>query len=757
MLELPAVTLCCVDTANPDLALRALRLSASRVRFGRALFLTDRQHDCPGIEVRRVPTLASRAAYSQFVLKELRAHIDTDYVLLTQWDGYVVHPDAWRDDFLGCDYLGAKWSWHDASQSVGNGGFSLRSRKLLDALQDPRIELSGPEDETICRTFRPLLEREHGIVFGSEALADAFAFEASYPLGRPFGFHGLFNFCRFMAAEEIAGLARGFTPEIARSPQLLQLGRNCASLGQWRAAEAIFRRIVSDDPAHAEAAAQLALAAGHAAGSAPAGRNDPCPCGSGKRYKHCHGAAGRAPSPSAAQDGAQKLRTALALHERGDADSALALYREVLAQQPDDAVAGHFVGVIHYQRGNVAAALPLLERSVAQQPNEPEFRNNLGLALFAADREAEAVAQYRAVLALKPDHAVAWNNLGIVLQAQNETSAAIEAFRHALALKGDFVRARWNLALSLLLDRQFVEGWREYEVRLAIPELGGGRESLPGRSWEGEDLSGRTLLLHVEQGLGDSVQFARYATPIAARGVTCVIRCPRALAPLLETVPGVAGVSVESDPLPSYDAHLPLLSAARILGTTPETIPAHGPYIAVQESRRAAARSTLARGASGLRVGLCWAGSPANSNDRNRSLPLATLAPLLDVPGIAWFSLQAGEAAGQLATTAGAGRIVPLPEGPALIDTTALIAELDLTVTVDTAIAHLAGALAKPAWVLLPYAPDWRWQLGRDDSPWYPGLRLFRQPRARDWRSVIERVRGELQARVRMNRPGSRS
>src|SRR5215813_443474 len=455
MLDLPGVTLCCADTAHPDLALRALRISASRARFGRTLFLTDRSTESPEVEVRSISTLVSRAAYSQFVLKDLAAHIDTPHVLLIQWDGYVVHPDTWREEFLACDYLGAKWSWHDSAQSVGNGGFSLRSRKLLAALQDPRIELCGPEDETICRAFRPLLEREHGIVFGTEALADAFAFEASYPLGRPFGFHGLFNFCRFMSDEEIAGLARAFTPEIARSPQLLQLGRNCAALGHCRAAEAIFRRILREDPEHAEAAAQLSIATGNASSSPQLGRNDPCPCGSGRRYKHCHGATETLEPASTVPDGARKLLDAIAIHERGDLDTALALYREVLAERPDSTVAQHFVGVIHYQRGNLGEALPLLEHSVAQNGSEPEFRNNLGLALFAADREAEAIAQYRAAIALKEDHAVAWNNLGIALQSQNEPGAAIDAFRRALALKTDFARARWNLALALLLDGRF--------------------------------------------------------------------------------------------------------------------------------------------------------------------------------------------------------------------------------------------------------------------------------------------------------------
>jgi Flp pilus assembly protein TadD len=746
MLDLPRVTLCCVDTANHELALRALRLSASRARFARALFLTDRAYEAPGIEVRRIATLASRDAYSQFVLKELGAHVGTDHVLLIQWDGYVAHPDAWREAFLACDYLGAKWSWHDGQESVGNGGFSLRSRKLLAALQDSRIRLSGPEDETICRAFRPLLEAEHGIVFGSEALADAFAFEASLPLGRPFGFHGLFNFCRFMPPAEIVELTRWFTPEIARSPQFLQLGRNCVALGQWQAAEAIFRRILAEDPGHAEAAAQLAVAGRNAAVTAPAGRNDPCPCGSGKRYKHCHGAPrGRPPANSADT----RLQSAIAAHQRGDTGAALRLYRQVLAAQPDDPVAQHFVGVIQYQRGDLGQALPLLERSVAQKPDEPEFRNNLGLALLAADREAEAIAQYRAALALAPEHPVAWNNLGLALQARNEISPAIDAFRRALAIDPGFVRARWNLALALLLDTRFGEGWREYDARLAIRELGGARHAPSGPMWIGEDLFGRTLLLQVEQGLGDTLQFVRYAQSIAARGIRCVVRCPRALVPLVETVPGVAAASPEDEPLPDYDAHLPLLSAPRVLGTLAETIPATVPYVTIPDSRLAAARATLVRAGARHSIGLCWAGSPANSNDRNRSLSLTVLAPLLELPGMGFFSLQAGEASRQLATTAAAREVVPLPEGIALADTAALIAELDLVVTVDTAIAHLAGALARPAWVLLPFAPDWRWQLGRDDSPWYPSLRLFRQPRPRDWGSVIERVREELGALAR--------
>ena len=172
------------------------------------------------------------------------------------------------------------------------------------------------------------------------------------------------------------------------------------------------------------------------------------------------------------------------------------------------------------------------------------------------------------------------------------------------------------------------------------------------------------------------------------------------------------------------------------------------PYIAVSEVKRAAARAMLAQAGAAPRIGLCWAGSAAHGNDRNRSLPLAALAPLFAVPGIAWFSLQQGKAAAQIAAGSAAERLVPLPADSALVDTAALIGELDLIITVDTSIAHLAGALARPTWVLLPFAPDWRWQLGRDDSPWYPTLRLFRQPRPRDWQSVVERLQARLLSRA---------
>src|SRR4030095_9674129 len=262
MLDLPGVTLVCIDTANHALALRALAQSCAAIRFARVLFLTDAVPDgvaaLDNVEIAAVAPITSRDAYSNFVLKNFLPFVDTAHVLLIQWDGYVINPGAWDAAFLEYDYLGAKWFWHRDGMRVGNGGFSLRSRRLLEALRDPRIELVEAEDTTIGRTFRPLLEHEYAIRFGSEALADRFAFEAAYPIGKPFGFHGLFNFCRTVPAAEIAALASGFSDAIARSPQLAQLARNCAALGMWNAVAAIARRMLAARPDNNEARSLLA-------------------------------------------------------------------------------------------------------------------------------------------------------------------------------------------------------------------------------------------------------------------------------------------------------------------------------------------------------------------------------------------------------------------------------------------------------------------------------------------------------------------
>jgi len=756
MLELPEVTLCCIDTEQPALALRALVRSREGIRFARTLLLTDALPSAlarpGGIDVTPVSGIHSRDAYSQFVLKSLLPHVATAHVLLVHWDGYVVNPEAWEPAFLACDYIGAEWFWHDDGMRVGNGGFSLRSRRLLEALQDPRIALVEAEDKTIARTFRPLLERDYGIRYADKALADRFSFEAAYPIGRPFGFHGLCNFCRTVPPAEIAALAPQFSDAIARSPQLLQLLRNCGALAQWNAVIAIARRILAAAPGHAEAAAMLETGLRQAAAPQATGRNDPCPCGSGKRYKQCHGAhagVASAAAPAGPPDPDALVRDALALHQRGDLDSAERVYRAALAAAPAHPIATHYLGVVLYQRNRLDEAMPLLESAVAAVPQEPEFHNNLGLALAAADRGDDAIAAYRRVLELKSDHAVARNNLGLALQAANRLPEAIAEFRGAVALAPGFAQAHWNLSLALLASGEFAEGWREYEWRLSIPELVKDARTFASPRWDGVLRPGLTLLLAAEQGLGDALQFVRFATLLARRGVRVVVAAPAPLVGLVATVPGVSGVVGPADPVPPHDAHIPLLSLGGVLSIGPEAIPAAVPYVAVDAARRAEAEAALEPHSGRLKAGLAWAGNKAHANDRRRSIALAALAPLLDAGAIAWFSLQPLENDADTAGVPTASALVRLPLRRDFDGTAALVAGLDLVITVDTSIAHLAGALAKPVWILLPFAPDWRWQLARADSPWYPTARLFRQPRTGDWSDVIRDVAAALRRHAR--------
>ena len=755
MLSLTDVTLLAIDTANHALCVRALDRSMAEIRFARTVFVTDAipagVRVAPDIEIARIAPLRSREAYSQFVLKSLCDFVDTSHVLIVQWDGYVLNPQAWDPALLDTDYVGAKWFWYGDGHTVGNGGFSLRSRRLLDALQDPRIQLTEAEDITIGRAFRDLLEREHAIRFASEAQADRFAFEAAYPIGTPFGFHGLFNFARVVPAAEITALAPGVSDAIARSPQLAQLTRNCAALGYWSAVEALAARRVAAAPEDAEARALLEQARANAARGPTVGRNDPCPCGSGKRYKHCHGAVGgagaapRAPSPTEATSDAMALvRAGMAAHQRGDLVTAQRNYETVLRAQPGDAMAMHYLGVLAYQRNDIATALPLLEQSARTVPGEAEFHNNLGLALAAADRLEDAIASYERAVTLRPEHAGAWSNLGLARTARNELAAAAAALRRAIALQPDLAAAHWNLALALLGQRDFAGGWPEYEWRLRIAEFRADHAPSPAPRWNGEPLAGQRLLVVAEQGLGDALHFIRYATDLARRGAIVVARVPGKLARLVATVPGVAEVNAREDAPAHADYQLPLMSVPGMLGVSDDDPPARVPYLAVGAAlRETAARDIRGHAAGRATVGLAWAGAQRNTNDRRRSTTLRTLAPLLAHTGVTWFSLQHDddEAAAEVPEAQALAR---LPQRIDFDGMAAMIDALDLVVTVDTSVAHVAGALGKPVWILLPFAADWRWGVSHTSSRWYPTARLFRQRAPGDWDDVVERVAAAL-------------
>jgi hypothetical protein len=329
----------------------------------------------------------------------------------------------------------------------------------------------------------------------------------------------------------------------------------------------------------------------------------------------------------------------------------------------------------------------------------------------------------------------------------NRVAEAIAAYRDALSVDPAFAHAHWNLALALLANGDFAEGWREYEWRLRLPELGGRAQPLPLPRWHGEDLRRKTLLLTTEQGVGDALQFVRFAAAIAARGVRVVVQSPASLRPLLSTVPGVADAIATGDPLPQCDAELPLLS----LGATLDVRP--GDFAAARYIRSdAGLRAEVSRRVDGIRagrraIGIAWAGAAHHLNDRRRSMPPALLAPLFARQDIAWFSLQKGPRESAIADVPNAQFVERLPAEAEWPQTAALIDTLDAVVTVDTSIAHLAGALGKPVNVMLPFAPDWRWSLAGDRTPWYPTARLFRQPAIGDWRSVIAAVGDALRER----------
>jgi Flp pilus assembly protein TadD len=485
---------------------------------------------------------------------------------------------------------------------------------------------------------------------------------------------------------------------------------------------------------------------------------------------------------------APMFTAALGHHQAGRLPDAERLYRQILARDPRHPDSLHLLGVLAHQTGHHEAAVEMIRQAIANNSREPSFYSHLGLALQALGRMDEAAAQYRQALKLHPNFAEAHNNLGNVLKAQGELDQAVRSYERALALHPDYVDAHSNLGLSLQLLGRFDEAAARYARAIALnPEYAHARwnqallqllrgdlatglrnyewrwqsankpRNLKQPQWRGESLHGARILLDVEQGLGDTLQFLRYLPMVQAAGGSVLLGAPANLRRLVAELPGLAYLGTSGEPLPEFEWHCPLMSLPLAFGTTLATIPAQVPYLTVpaDAQRKAAA---LPWPAHGLRVGIVWAGSPTHLGDRLRSIPFALLEPLLHVEGVHFFSLQLGPEAAQLATTQSAITGVALdltdlaPAIADLADTAALMQQLDLVIAVDTAVVHLAGALGRPVWGMLPFSPDWRWLLDREDSPWYPTLRLFRQPRFGDWPSVVEAVRAALeemlQARV---------
>jgi tetratricopeptide (TPR) repeat protein len=420
-------------------------------------------------------------------------------------------------------------------------------------------------------------------------------------------------------------------------------------------------------------------------------------------------------------------------------EEAAGCYARAIALKPDYAEAHNNLGNVLRTEGKYDAAVAQYVRALEWKPDSAEIYGNLGTALHALGRLNEAEGCHRRALELKPDYAEAYNNLGALLELRGDFAGAAAHYKRASELAPEYAGAAWNKALLQLLSGDLGAGLPGYERRwgVTVPQ-----HEFAQRQWTGEPLHGARILLHAEQGLGDTLQQLRYVSMVQAAGGSVVLAVQRAVRRLAAELPGVAGVVTSGDAAPVVDWQCPLLSLPLAFGTTLDTIPAQVPYLSVpEEALRKAA--TLAWPAAGLRVGIVWAGNATHTKDRYRSIPLRLLEGLFGMEGVHFFSLQMGPEAAQLAAMESSVTDLTQAIGD-MADTAALMMHLDLVVAVDTSVAHLAGALGKKVWVMLPVAPDWRWMLGRSDSPWYPSMRLFRQTRFEDWQTVLDEVRSAL-------------
>jgi Flp pilus assembly protein TadD len=403
-------------------------------------------------------------------------------------------------------------------------------------------------------------------------------------------------------------------------------------------------------------------------------------------------------------------------------DLALAYFQRAVGADPASADYQSNLGNALLASGRMDDAITAYQKAIHLQPNLAELHNNLGSALARSGQLDAAIAAHRTAIALKPTLVEAYSNLGNALVDQCRIDEAIAAHRTAVELQPYNAEIHWNLANCLLLNGDYTQGWREFEWRSTA--------TLPRPIWDGGALAGRSILLRAEQGLGDTLQFIRYVQRVREKEGRILIECQPELVRLLRQLEGVSQWIPRGAALPHFDTWCPLMSLPFIFRTTLECIPMPIPLHSKTYPRQARRK-----------VGLVWAGRSEHGNDRNRSIPFSMFQPLLDTADIQFFSLQKGRGAVAVANKNLVDRTHQLHD---FADTAALISELDLVISVDTAVAHLAGTMGKPVWLMLPFSPDWRWMLNRNDSPWYPSMRLFRQSRPGDWRDVLRRVAMEL-------------
>jgi tetratricopeptide (TPR) repeat protein len=440
---------------------------------------------------------------------------------------------------------------------------------------------------------------------------------------------------------------------------------------------------------------------------------------------------------------------------KGDDRRAVACYQEALRIWPEYPAAHNNLGIALGRQKRFGEAMDSYRRALELKPDYAEAHNNLGIALSQEGEYEEAIERFQRALELKPEYAEAYSNLGITLTELGRLDEALASYNAALRLKKDYPDARMNRALAFLVRGDFERGWEEYESRWRCKDFNPRNFKKP--RWNGEPLAGRRILLHAEQGFGDTFQFVRYARLVKEeRGGRVIVWCPRPLVRLIGQCPYVEQVAIEGEKLPEFDCHLPLLSLPKIFATTLATIPSQAPYLFAKPDLVERWLDEFSY-ISAFKIGINWQGNPRYRGDRHRSIPLAKFAPLARIPGVRLISLQKGLGTEQIGKVSEQFSITELGAhrdegaGP-FMDTAAILMNLDLVISSDTSLVHLAGGLGAPIWVALPWAADWRWLLKREDCPWYPTMRLFRQRELDNWEELFERMSSEVRELVQRKR-----
>lgn len=399
---------------------------------------------------------------------------------------------------------------------------------------------------------------------------------------------------------------------------------------------------------------------------------------------------------------------------------------------------------LRFMNGDCKEAIALGRQAIEAAPNVGMVHNNLGAALEGDGQIVEAEAAYRRAVELAPNSPEFMNNHGTALRKLGDIHQAMDVWTRAIQERPDYPDANWNMSLAHLALGEYERGWPMYEWRFRYAPGRPMMREYPAPRWHGFDLKGKRILLYPEQGYGDVIMFVRYVPLLAKMGAIVILHVPKEMIDLLRGVEGVAEILPLEQAPPPIDTYQPLMTLPSVFKTKLSTIPAEVPYIKIDPARREKWSKRMA-GAKGKKVGIVWAGRPSHPEDRNRSISAEMLAPLMEIEGLTFYSLQMGEAADRLSKVPALARVIDLkPDIQDFADSGAAIEQLDLLITVDTAAAHIAGALAKPVWTLIAFLPDFRWLMEREDSPWYPTMRLLRQKTRGDWADVLAQLEANL-------------